>query len=102
VAFRPGGDYAAIDPAIGAWADEHNLRLATCYKDYAVRSVEVARRRRWFGPRSSFQIWIDPPDAEGLVEVHAWDRASQRFERSVPLESVRAALEEALTWVRAH
>ena len=98
----PTNRYAELDPAITAWADHHQLQVATQYKDYEVRSVDIPRRTLSLWRRPPFQIWIDEPDSDGFVAVHAWDRERQRFERRVRADGMRAALEEALEWTRSH
>src|SRR5438309_6021031 len=94
--------YAAVDPAITAWAAEHRLQVGTTYKDYEVRSVEVPRPWRWFRRRYPFQIWVDVPVEKGTVGVHAWDRGEQRLDLRAQIGDVRRALDEALAWVRSH
>ncbi len=90
--------YAAIDSILQRWSRRHGLSIATDYKDDDVRSVELTDQK---GRR--YQIWIDPPDEEGSVVVHAWDYRKQRTDTMANvgdlenhLDSVRATV---LNWM---
>jgi len=95
--------YASVDPAIKAWARDHRLRIGDKHHwDCEVRTTDIARPRKWwFWWRAPCQIWVNPPDIEGFVEVHAWDRVKRKFVRRVVVDDTRAALEEALVWVQS-
>jgi hypothetical protein len=61
-------DYSEIDSTLNAWALRHGLHIYTTYKDYDVRSVDVTG-----GSGKRYQIWIDAPDSEKQIGIHAWD-----------------------------
>lgn len=88
--------YNAIDDVIGAWADDHGLRIQKEYKDIEVRSVEYRVNRR-----EGYQIWIDELDAGGMIGVHVWDfkqanRGGRRRDFLVSPSDLREYLEAAL------
>lgn len=60
--------YEAIDAVIYAWADANRLNIHTVHKEIEIRSIEYR-----LGRREGYQIWIDEPDASGLVGIHVWD-----------------------------
>ena len=93
--------YGSVDPAISAWVHRNSLQLFNRYKDYEVRTVDLFRSRKWFRARPPFQIWVDAPDADGFVVVHAWDRQDLKFDQRCPVESVSEALDAALAWVQS-
>ena len=86
--------YAPVDAGIHAWAERHQLHLCTEYKDYEVRSFNIPHAHK------NFQIWIDPPENNGAVSVHGWDRKNSRIERRLPAQEIISALEEVLHWIR--
>ena len=91
--------YQEIDAIIRDWADKYKLTLYTSYQDQEVRSVDVADPRG-----QKYQIWIDPPDRKGNVEVHAWDYSRKRKDYAVSINDLRRCLEDAyavvLHWSR--
>ncbi len=93
--------FQAVDSILGTWARKHGLSIATVYRDEEVRSIELVDRR---GDR--YQIWIDPPDALGLVGIHAWDfrHLKTHVQSSVPeLESnLDGVRETVLGWMAGH
>jgi hypothetical protein len=58
--------FEQVDPVLGPWADENGIRLFPVYKDWEVRSFDCVN--------GDYQIWIDPPPADGTIAVHVWRR----------------------------
>jgi hypothetical protein len=92
--------YQKIDLTIRDWSDKYKLSVYTSYKDYEVRSVDVVDQKG-----RKYQIWIDPPDQRGNVEVHAWDYRRRRKDYIVSANDLRSCLEEAYNvvslWIRS-
>jgi hypothetical protein len=89
-------DYRQIDPVIDAWAGTHGVSVYREYKETEVRSVE-----RRVAKNSGYQIWIEAPDADGLVGIHVWDfrrsdRGGKRRDFLVSQHDLRNYLESAL------
>ncbi len=95
--------YEAIDAAINAWAEANGLNIHRVDREVEIRSVEHR-----VGRRAGYQIWIDEPDAKGLIGIHVWD--FKRFDRngrrrdflvssSDLREYLDAALRIANTWL---
>ena len=82
--------YDSVDPAIMAWAIKHVLHVYTRYQDVEVRSVDLVGSR---GERS--QIWIDPPDERGTIQVHAWDYKTRRQDFTTSISDLPTCLEDA-------
>src|SRR4051812_22475759 len=92
--------YAAVDPAIRSWADQHELRL----------SMEFGGQERRFcyvtgGPQECFQISIEPPEGSKVL-VNAWsietiDDEELHESWLVPVAEVSSALKLALDKIGA-
>lgn len=93
--------YQNIDLIIRDWADKHKLTLYTSYRDHEVRSVDVVDQRG-----RKYQIWIDPPDQKGNVEVHAWDYRRKRKDYAVSINNLSSCLDDAydvvLHWIQTN
>jgi hypothetical protein len=72
--------------------------MATEYKGENVRSVELTDQK---GRR--YQIWIDPPDEQGGVLVHAWDYRRQRTDTKANIGDLETRLDNlratVLNWM---
>jgi hypothetical protein len=66
-------EYTVIDSVIHRWSEMHQLPLMKKYKDAEVRSFDFTDQS---GNR--YQLWIDPPNEKGLIEIHAWDYRKRR------------------------
>jgi len=91
-------NYLTIDSTLSEWANDHGLHLVRTYREAEVRSVDVV------GPDGSrSQIWVDPPDGDGKVGVHAWDYDNRRKDVSTAAVDLRRELDRmyslACTWV---
>jgi hypothetical protein len=82
--------YEQIDDTLNAWASEHGLHIFTEYQGYEVRSTDVVDQSG-----NKYQIWIDVPEADGKVEVHAWDYKKRREDYIATKLSLMQALEAA-------
>lgn len=60
------------------------------FKDVEVRAIDVVSPSG-----AKCQIWIDPPDVEGLVGVHVWNYRDKRADIYVPAAQLRASLNKA-------
>jgi hypothetical protein len=93
--------YQKVDSIIQDWADKHKLTVYTSYQDYEVRSVDVVDQNG-----QKYQIWIDPPDQNGNVKVHAWDYKKKREDRTVSISDLGICLEEVystvLRWIQTN
>jgi hypothetical protein len=86
--------YSLVDDAIRRWARQRSLALQTEYRDAEVRSLELVDMT---GNR--YQIWVDPPSADGQVVVSAWDFSETRKSWSGAASRVAELLDEAFRWV---
>jgi hypothetical protein len=90
-------EYEKIDPTINGWVERNRLYLYKEYKEIEVRSVEFvsANGRR-------FQIWVDPPDVDGMIGIHVWDFKRKRRDFLVSEidldEYLQSTLDIAQTW----
>jgi hypothetical protein len=85
-------DYHAIDPILKDWAREHDRRFDEDYRGDVVRSI-------WMHP---IQLWVDAPDKEGFVRVHAAERRpdlSSQWGRKLEWRTTKAELRECLDQV---
>lgn len=82
-------DYSEIDSTLNAWALRHGLNIYTTYKDYDVRSVDVAG-----GSGKRYQIWIDAPDSEKQIGIHAWDYKKHSAEITSGITELANQLED--------
>jgi len=98
-------NYLTIDPIIHEWATENSLQLYTELKDEEVRAV-------WFCDATGevrFQIWIDPLDDDGTVNVNVWEVKQFIWERKLTkpkvfgttAENLKQTLNDALSLVRS-
>jgi hypothetical protein len=85
--------YEKIDHVLDERAKAHNVHVYREYKDVEVRSVEDRS-----GEPYRFQIWIDEPEANGMIAVHVWDlkRNGQRNDFLASEEDLKDCLEKAL------
>lgn len=81
-------DYSEVDPMLYAWAQRHSLKIRTEYKDYDVRSIDVAG-----DSGKLYQLWIDPPDKMEKVGIHAWDYKKRKADIQSPLSEMDKNLE---------
>ncbi len=88
--------YEKIDSYLMQWANRNRLYLYKEYKEIQVRSVEIADK----GGRRS-QIWIDPPDEDGLVGVHVWNFKKKRRDFLVSVIDLDEFLDNALKIARS-
>ena len=86
--------YNLIDDDINAWAGEHDLNIFTRYQDYDVRSTDIVDK---LGHK--YQIWIDEPETDGSVKVHAWDYKKRRKDFMTTTLNLISALEAAYAQV---
>ena len=93
--------YAVVDPTIKAWTQKHGFTLFDRAEGHptAVRCVYLSSP-----DGECFQIWIDEPEG-GHIGLHAAEvetRSNEQLRQdwSVSVESLRAALEEAVVHVR--
>ena len=87
------GQYSSIDHILMPWATRHGVNVATLDRDWECRSIWVYDRRG----NSRAQIWLDPPDADGNVTLHAsmLDQSSPNKEvRNANLATLEASLDE--------
>jgi hypothetical protein len=93
--------YENIDPIIREWANKHKLTVYSSYQDYEVRSLDVVDEKG-----RKYQIWIDPPDENGSVDVHAWDYKKRRKDYTTSTYDLGICLEQAyntvLLWIQAN
>ena len=82
--------YDKIDKTINVWASQRKLNIFTLYQDYDVRSTEVVDELG-----NKYQIWIDEPNSDGSVEVHAWDYKKRRKDFITTALDLMSALEAA-------
>ena len=82
--------YQQIDEVINAWATDLRLSVRKEFKDAEVRSTDVVS-----SSGAKCQIWIDPPNTEGLVGVHVWNYKDKRADSSVSLSQLRDSLNNA-------
>jgi hypothetical protein len=61
-------DYSSIDEMLGRWAASHRLSIQKKYKDAEVRSIAIQG-----GDSVFYQLWVDPPDENGVIGIHVWD-----------------------------
>jgi hypothetical protein len=91
--------YQNIDTIIQDWADKYKLSVYTSYQDYEVRSVDIVDEKG-----RKYQIWVDPPDHDGNVEVHAWDYRKRRRNYTTSEKDLGICLDEAyntvLVWIQ--
>jgi hypothetical protein len=91
--------YASIDSVISTWAKNHKLHVYEQYKDEEVRSVEFVGT-----DGEKCQLWIDPPDPKGTVQVHLWDYKKRRQDCKVSINDLQACLDTArttaLSWLK--
>ncbi len=85
--------YKAIDAILDEWADAHGLLILREYKEMSVRSVEDRSERPY-----RYQIWVDEPDENGMIGIHAWDlrKNGKRRDLAVPRDELRNCLEKVL------
>jgi hypothetical protein len=88
-------NYRDIDPDLMAWAARHDLHLYTDHRDEPVRSVDVVSKGGM-----KVQIWVDPPDSDGIVGVHVWDYRRRRLRFMASVDSLSLALDRALASAR--
>lgn len=80
--------YEIVDPALMPWAERHGIRITKLYRDDYVRSF-------WMFSRTGdvrAQVWLDLPDAQGLVTVIAAALDSSSPTKWGPREERRATL----------
>jgi hypothetical protein len=82
--------YELIDAAILNWTAKHGLHLYTSYRDEEVRSVDLVGSN---GQRC--QLWVDPPDHTGKVQVHVWDYHKRRQDCKTVISDLPRCLDEA-------
>jgi hypothetical protein len=92
--------YAAVDPVIRSWADQHEFRLSKAFGGQERRFCYVTG-----GPQECFQISIEPPEGSKVL-VNAWsietiDDEELHESWLVPVAEVRYALNLALDKIRA-
>ena len=88
--------YQSIDPVIQEWARNNNLQVYNSYKGDEVRSVEYRE-----GPRRGYQIWIDVPNAENLVQIHVWNFRNLRRVFTVDASELYDYLQRSLTLAKS-
>ena len=82
--------YETIDPIITAWASKHTLQIYTTSRDVEVRSID------FLNPSGrKCQLWIDPPDPQGIVQVHVWDYNRWRQDSKATILDLSRCLEQA-------
>lgn len=85
-------DYNAIDAILMPWAAKHDQHVRVRDRDTPLRSIIIYI---WRGTRheSGGHLWLEGPDAQGRITVHAaapdWHR-----EKTVFLAELESALEE--------
>ncbi len=93
--------YHQIDYIVQHWVVKHMLTLYPSHQDYEVRSVDIVDQRG-----RKYQIWIDPPDQKGNLEVHAWDYKRKRKDYTASIDDLGNCLEEAysavLLWMQTN
>lgn len=89
--------YIAIDDVLMPWAKSRGIRVATGYRDEAVRSVWVYDKRG----NQRAQLWLGIPTDLNVVTAHAAEfrpdlpaKWGERLERTVPLNELSATLDE--------
>lgn len=89
--------YEHIDSILNEWAVANGLHIHKQYQESEVRSVEQRSDRR-----TGYQIWIDKPDADGLIGIHVWDfrRRGRRRDFLVSMVDLRNHLEATLQIAR--
>jgi len=94
-------NYAAVDQAISAWADEHGLKLLAEFGGQERRFCYVTG-----GPQECFQVSIEPPEGAKVIvnasSIETIDDEELKASWSVSQEEVGSALNRALetiaTW----
>jgi len=92
--------YAAVDPAINAWAEQHGLKLSTEFGGQERRFCYLTG-----GPQECFQVSIEPPQGAKVL-VNAWsietiDDAELHESWLAPVEEVSSALNQAFDKIMA-
>jgi len=68
-------DYSEIDDQLNRWAKIRRLSIDNEYQEVEVRSI------RFFGENGIYyQLWVNPPNDAGLVEINVWDYKKRRIE----------------------
>jgi hypothetical protein len=65
--FGSENPFAAVDPILGPWADQHGIHVFLWDRDWEIRSFDVR------GRTGSYQIWLSTPK-DGMVDVYVWRR----------------------------
>jgi hypothetical protein len=89
-----------IDTILMPWAEALGLHVYTGHRQNIVRSVTIYA---WQGVRheSLGHVWLDPPNALGLVGLHA-AHGGFRLDEAVPLDQLKPALDAACNRLAEH
>ena len=83
-------DYSEIDDILDRWAGIHQFRIHKEYKEVEVRSILFC------GDEGiSYQLWVEPPNEKGFVEIHVWDYEKRRIDVVVKRDELFEKLELA-------
>ena len=92
--------YNKIDPKINNWINKFDLKLLKEYKDYDVRTVEIVDKKG-----NKYQIWIDPPNKNEEVGIHAWDYKHKRIDRKTSIDTLEKSLDtiygDVIKWTKS-
>lgn len=81
-------DFSQVDIPFDDWAKDNNLQVFKMYKDYEVRSVDIAK-----SSQSKWQLWLEPKPEENKCTIKYWNYGDQKHEITVPVSELKNNLE---------